>query len=69
MFLSPSPKSAQRLKLEALYAEVATMRETDEVKPESLSKIMNILRSEFPKDWLLKQEIEELMSGVSLSKV
>ena len=60
----PIPKSAQRLKLEALYAEVATIRETDEVKPESLSKIMNILRSEFPKDWLLKQEIEELMVTV-----
>ncbi|CAM4475711.1 aromatic amino acid hydroxylase [Myxococcus xanthus] len=49
--------------LAALYREVRKMRETHSVKPERLSQIA-AAATDFPDDWLLRAEVEELRRRV-----
>ncbi|TAF97857.1 MAG: aromatic amino acid hydroxylase [Cytophagia bacterium] len=55
-----APKSEVRLRLEGLYEEVRQMRESGKVNQQRISEILAILAQQYPADWLLKTEIEEL---------
>jgi phenylalanine-4-hydroxylase len=52
-------KSAERLELEGLYAEVREMRNANKINRERLKEISNELEQKYPEDVLLKQEIAE----------
>jgi phenylalanine-4-hydroxylase len=52
-------KSAERLELEGLYAEVREMRNANKINRERLIEISNELEQKYPEDVLLKQEIAE----------
>lgn len=58
----PASKSAERLKLEGLYAEIRQMREQDQFEPKRVSEILNTLNHQYPEDWLLQEEIDQLSS-------
>jgi phenylalanine-4-hydroxylase len=43
-----------------LYDEVRALRDADSATEERISEILNVLKSDFPKDWLLALELYEL---------
>lgn len=55
-----TPKSGSLLALEKLYQEVRTMRENQQIDLKRLSAISEDLAKNFPNDWLLQSEINEL---------
>lgn len=63
--VGPSPsKTSERLKLEAMYAEVALMREQEALNVHRLAEITSCLTQDYPEDFVLKEEIEELSNHV-----
>lgn len=53
--------SAQAQKLYAAYQEVRDMRDSQNCEEDRLETIFTLLKTEFPKDWLLALEIYELL--------
>jgi phenylalanine-4-hydroxylase len=53
-------KNNKQLQLEALYAEVRNMRMKKKVNKTRLLEISKILKTNYPKDWLLLHEIKEI---------
>lgn len=54
-------KNDAQTQLEAYYAEIREMRESDTLNKERINKISKIIAAEYPNDWLLQHEINELM--------
>jgi phenylalanine-4-hydroxylase len=65
----PNLKTAKRLELEKLYAEVRRMRESKERNEVRVIQILEKLEKDFPADWLLKKEIKELNTVFSKTSI
>ena len=61
----PSPKILQK-KLNTLYENISFMRENSRLEEPSLLNILNDLKENHPKDWLLCLEMYELVYGKGL---
>jgi phenylalanine-4-hydroxylase len=57
------PKSNDELVLESLYQEVRDMRNQEEPSVIRLDQIEKQLKTNYPKDWLLSHEIQEIMTS------
>jgi len=54
--------------LESLYAQVREMRINSEINEDSITKIFNQLKTDYPSDWLLSIEIAEISSSIELKE-
>ena len=56
-------KSVEQIALENLYQTVRQMREANEIEPIILQDILSQLNKKYPNDWLLKNEINEMLDS------
>jgi phenylalanine-4-hydroxylase len=56
-------KSKEQLNLESLYHEVNTIRLAGKIDFKRLEKIEEIISNDYPNDWLLKYEIQEIKAS------